>query len=391
VLDALPHKRLSAFYFWYYGLLGITHPFWPIYLSQLNYSATEIGLLLSAVMATRIISPNLWGWLADRTGRRMGTIRLGAFCGTVMFSCIFLVSEFWGMLLVIAGYSFFWNAVMPQFEAVTLDSLGDRPEDYSRIRVWGSVGFIVAVVMGGYWFQERIGDFRVAGVFFLAMLWASTFMINSPARSGERKRGPSFGQVLRQWPVMAFLLASFLVQLAHGIYYTFYSLQLEAAGYSRSQVGYFWALSVIAEIVIFLAMRRLLSNWALRDVLVFSLLLTTLRWLLIGLMPGSLSALIFAQCLHAFSFAACHAISMEYLRRFFAGNLRGRGQAIYTSVSFGAGGAAGALIGGLLWDYSGALTFIFAALVSLAAVAIIQFGLDHRRQRSARMRKLLEG
>jgi MFS transporter, PPP family, 3-phenylpropionic acid transporter len=389
VTSDLPRKRLSSFYFWYYALLGITHPFWPLFLSHRQFSATEIGLLLSVQMGTRIVSPNLWGWLADRTGKRMATIRVGSLLGLVSFCGIFVAESFYGMLVVMAAYSFFWNAVMPQFEALTLDYLKETPQSYSRIRVWGSVGFIAAVVLGGYWFQARIEDFRLAGAAFLAMIWVTTLYLRQPPHQDHHHDGSTFLSVVRQWPVMAFFIVSFLLQVAHGIYYSFYSLYLEDAGYMRSQVGWFWGLSVLAEIGLFLVMHRLLTNWTLWSIFVLSLLLTTFRWLIIAFFEESLAALIFAQCLHAFSFGACHAVAIEYLRRFFTVNHRGQAQAMYTSVSFGAGGALGALSGGLLWDFSGPLVFVVAAGVSLLAALLAYVGLDYRRQTRDEMRALL--
>lgn len=388
---SVPRKRLSAFYFWYYGLLGITHPFWALFLSHRQFTATEIGLLLAVQMGTRIVSPNLWGWLADRTGRRMTTIRLGAFLGFLSFCGIFWVSDFAGMVMVMAAYSFFWNAVMPQFEALTLDYLSDEPQNYSRIRLWGSVGFIAAVVLGGYWFQSRIEDFRVAGALFLAMIWLATLCLKPRQLEHSNGQDGSFLEVLKQKPVIAFLLMSFLLQVAHGIYYSFYSLYLEDAGFLRSQVGWFWGLSVVAEIVLFMMMHRLLSNWSLWNLLLLSLLLTLIRWLMIAFCSDSLGMLIVAQCLHAFSFGACHAVAIEYLRRFFFGCHRGRGQAIYTSVSFGAGGALGALLGGIAWEISGSATFVMAAVVSLFALLVAYFGLDYRRYSSNPLQDALKG
>lgn len=385
----LPYKRLSAFYFWYYGLLGITHPFWPIFLTYKHFSATEIGLLLSAQMGTRIVSPNLWGWLADHTGKRMTTIRLGSFLGFLSFIGIYFASGFWEMLLVISAYSFFWNAVMPQFEALTLDYLADRSSDYSKIRLWGSVGFIIAVILGGYWFEDNIDSFRVAGLFFLAWIWLSTLFLRPSKNHVSDHHDHTFLQALMQTPVLVFLGVSLLLQVSHGIYYTFFSLHLESAGYARSEVGMLWALSVVAEIGLFLVMHRLMTNWSLREIFVFSLLLTTLRWLLIAFFETSLVIIIIAQCLHAFSFGACHALSIEYLRRFFTGSHRGRGQAIYTSASFGAGGATGALIGGFVWDYSHQATFVIAAGLSLAATVVAQFGLNWHRYGNPRLQSLL--
>ena len=260
LITPIPYVRLALFYFWYYGLLGITHPFWPVFLTARHFSPAEIGMLLAVQMGTRIVSPNLWGWLADRSGNRVATIRVGCFLGLLSFVGIFFAEDLWSMMLVIGAYSFFWNAVMPQFEALTLDFLGTQPEQYSRIRLWGSVGFIFAVIGGGYWFENHLEDFRIVGLICLGLIWLSTLLVRQAVHHEAGNGSLSFLQTVMLPPVVVFLLVSFLLQVSHGIYYTFFSLHLEAAGYERPIVGMLWALSVLAEIVLFLFMPRLLTN-----------------------------------------------------------------------------------------------------------------------------------
>ncbi|GIX30519.1 MAG: MFS metabolite transporter [Porticoccaceae bacterium] len=379
--SAFPYTRLAAFYFWYYGLLGLTHPFWALFLAHRGFAPGEIGLMLAVQMGTRILSPNLWGWLADRSGKRLAVIRWGAFLGMASFAGIFLAEGFWGLLAVIAAYSFFWNAIMPQFEALTLEHLGSRAQRYGLVRLWGSVGFIVAVVGGGWWFELRLEDFRHLGFAVLALIWLSTLAVRDPDGGGRVARGTAFAASLRAHPVWAFLLVSFLLQASHGVYYSFFSLHLEEAGYSRSQIGALWALSVLSEIALFLVMHRLLTSWGLRELFCGSLFLAAVRWWLIGAFPGHAALLIAAQCLHAFSFGVCHALSMEYLRRFFPPECRGRGQALYSSVSFGAGGAAGSLLGGVLWEWGQALAFTVAGWLALLAAMLAWRYLDLKGMR----------
>ena len=139
----------------------------------------------------------------------------------------------------------------------------------------------------------------------------------------------------------------FLLQFSHGPYYTFLSVYLEMHGYSRGQTGLLWSLGVVAEVVLFLVMHRLLARFTLRQILLASLALTALRWLLIGAWVDVLPLLIFAQCLHAASFASYHAAAVELVRTLFAGGNEGQGMALYSGISYGAGAASGALVSGL--------------------------------------------
>jgi PPP family 3-phenylpropionic acid transporter len=164
--------------------------------------------------------------------------------------------------------------------------------------------------------------------------------------------------------VWAFLLVCFLLQVAHGPYYTFFSLYLEGLSYSRVTIGQLWALGVLAEVLLFLVMHRLLPRFGVRRIMIVSLWLAVLRWLLIAYGAQSLPVLVFAQCLHAATFGAFHAVSIELIRRNFPAALAGQGQAIYSGISFGAGGAIGAVLSGYLWQQNPQLTFVLASVAS---------------------------
>jgi PPP family 3-phenylpropionic acid transporter len=178
--------------------------------------------------------------------------------------------------------------------------------------------------------------------------------------------------VIRRPVVLAFLGVCFLMLMSHGPYYTFYSIYLENHGYSRGMIGLLWAIGVMAEVIVFLMMHRLLLKIGARQLLLVTLLLTTLRWLLIGFFVDNLSVLFFAQLFHAFSFGVFHAVSISLVHQFFTGSHQGRGQALYASLSFGAGGAAGSLLSGVLWDRIGHVwLFSLAALVAALAFLIV--------------------
>jgi PPP family 3-phenylpropionic acid transporter len=179
--------------------------------------------------------------------------------------------------------------------------------------------------------------------------------------------------VLRRPEVAAFLLACFLMQASHGPYYTFYSIYLEANGYSKTLIGMLWAFAVVCEIGVFLVMRRLLQYVALRVVLLMSFALAALRWLLIGHYPESLAVLIVVQVLHAATFGSFHASAIQMVYRFFTGRHQHRGQAIYGSASFGLGGAVGSFYSGHTWATLGpTISFdIAAALAGLAFVVAL--------------------
>jgi MFS transporter, PPP family, 3-phenylpropionic acid transporter len=358
--------RLSGFYLFYFAVLGALVPYWSLYLQETGFGAAEIGELVAILMATKLVAPYVWGWIADHTGRRIAIIRLASLLAAVVFAGVLVDSSYVWLALVMAGFSFFWNAALPQFEAVTLSHLGAATHRYSGIRLWGSIGFILAVAALG-WVFDRFGVGLLPHILLvlLGAIWLASLFVPEHAGAESAPTHEPLGRVLRRPDVIALLLVCFLMQASHGPYYTFFTLYLEDYGYSRSSIGQLWALGVIAEIGVFLVMHRWLPRFGARQLLLVSLLLTTLRWLLIAGFADSLIVILVAQTLHAASFGIYHAVSIHLIHQFFVGRNQGRGQALYSSLSFGAGGAVGSLAAGYLWVGMGAQwTYVVAAAVS---------------------------
>ena len=367
--------RLSGFYFCYFLALGTIVPYFPLYLQHKGLDPWHIGLLTAVLIATKIVAPNLWGWLADLSQRRMAVIRLGCLLAPLCFTGLFQPLDFSLLLAVVFAYSFFWNAVLAQFEAVTLQYLGRQPEQYSRIRLWGSIGFIVAVTSCGWIFDHYdVGLFAPLVMLGFLAIFVSSWLVDEPPpqASPEAGEGSSpFLARLRERPVQMFLLVCFLMVLSHGPYYTFFTLLMEQQGYRRATTGLLWSLGVAAEVVLFWFMHRLLPRFGLRSLLLVSLVLTSLRWLLLALLPDWLGVMLFSQCLHAFSFAAFHSAAIETVRRWFTVQQSGKAQALYSAVSFGAGNALGALASGAMWSASPALPFLFSSAACVLAAWLV--------------------
>jgi PPP family 3-phenylpropionic acid transporter len=231
--------RLSGFYLVYFAILGVLLPYWGLYLLALGFDPARIGELMAIPQATKLVAPTLWGWLADRSGQRLRIVRGACLAAVVLFAGVYAVGgSYAGLMLVMLGFSFFWNAALPQFEVITLNHLGAEIHRYSRVRLWGSVGFIVAAVGVGF-LVERWGVGLVPALLWglFAVLWGNSLLVPEAAPQVQVRASPPLGQVLRQPAVIAFFTACFLSQAAHGPYYGFFSLYLETLGYARQTIG----------------------------------------------------------------------------------------------------------------------------------------------------------
>lgn len=365
--------RLSGYYFFYFAFVGVMSPYWGLYLKSLSFTALEIGILMSLLQVMRVFAPNLWGWLADHLGRRVAIVQAVALLSLASFVGVFFGQGFWWLFAVMACMSFFWSASLPLVEATTLSHLGEGTARYGHIRLWGSVGFIVAVVGLGYALDVlpvRWLPWAVA-VMMLGIALFARVIPEAAVTPHDNDHLPVW-HVLRRPEVLAFIAGGFLMAAAHGAYYTFYSIYLVDHGYSKGTVGWLWALGVLCEIGVFVWMPRLFKAFSLRHILLASYALAVLRFLMIGWVVDSLPLMLLAQTLHAATFGSHHAAAVAVVHKFFRGRHQSRGQAIYNSISFGGGGTLGGLYSGYTWDTLGpAWTFTLAAACALAAFVLV--------------------
>ncbi|MDP2507029.1 MULTISPECIES: MFS transporter [unclassified Oceanobacter] len=377
--DRQVRQPLAVFYALFFALVGCNAPYWGPYLQSLGFDYGDIGSAIASFSLVRIVAPMLWAHWSRYFHTPLHMARIAGLMTAVCFSAIWLVDGFWPVLGVMLLYGFFWSAMLPQYEVITMHAIANRVEDYSRIRLWGSVGFVITVALLGWLFEYIPVDWLPA-VMLVLMLGV---VVNSwrlkPAADQQPGRDngedSSLWALLTRWPVMAFLLVNLLLQVSHGPLYTFLSIYLDDNGYSSSSIGLLWALGVVAEVILFWRIRWLLQWLNLRHWLLVSLLITALRWLLIAAFPQQLWVLLLAQASHAFTFAMLHAVCIRYVSVLFAAS-HGRGQALYSSAGFGLGGALGAWLSGYFWHLGGEWVFVGAAVVAVLALIVAWKGMN---------------
>jgi len=368
----VPYIRLSAIYFAYFAFVGAFAPYFSLYLKAVGASAWEIGVLISIMQLTRVFAPNFWAWVADHHGRRIALMRASLALAALSFCGIYAVRSFWGIFVVLALLAFFSSAANPLLEATTFSALRGRLERYGTIRLWGSVGFIIAVLAVGA-ALDRLGIenllWMLLGV--LAVTAGLTWLLpgGGEPRPTERER---IWLVLRRPEVLTLLCACFLMSLSHGPLFTFLSIYLTDLAYSKTAIGVLWSLGVIAEIVVFLAAPRWMTRFDPRKILIVSFACAIARFLLIGWGASNVVLVAIAQILHAATFGSYHLAALAVVNAWFTGARQVRGQALYLSLSFGAGGFLGGLASGALWTAIGpSWTFTASSLAAAVGLGVL--------------------
>ena len=369
--------RLSRFYFFYYFFVGLFVPYWGLYLQSKSFTAFQIGILLSLFQISRIFAPNFWGWLADHTNKRARWIRLASFIGCLGYIGIFWADSFFLIFLVMMSMSLFTSSTIPLAESLTLSHLASTNGSYSNIRLWGSVGFIIASFFLGILIDRYSVTILVWALLFtqlIILLLSFSIPDKKFELIGDTKR--SIFKILKKPEVISLLIGCALMVSSHGLLYNFYSIFLKEQGYSSSLIGILWSIGVIFEIFIFILMPKILSKFNLKEVLLISLFLAVIRFFLIGNYVDILWVLILAQILHAATFGSFHVASVELVSVHFNREHHSRGQSIYNSITYGLGGTIGGLGGGIMIDqYGAASTFMLSSILPLIGFIVIFFGL----------------
>jgi PPP family 3-phenylpropionic acid transporter len=378
---SIPYWRLAGIYLAYFAFVGAFAPYFGLYLRAIEQSAWQIGVLLSLVPLMRMTVQYSWAALADRSGWRARLLCITLAAAVVAYLGVFATTSFAGLLVVLAAFAFFSSATMPLMESITLTALQGRVERYGGIRLWGSLGFIAAV-LGVGWVLDRAPIATLLWLILAALAASTAFAFTlrdrpAPARAPHE---PLWRDLMRP-EVVALLAANFCMSFAHGPLYAFFSIYLADANYSKTAIGALWTLGVAAEIGVFLAAPALLKRYSEHAILCISFALAIARFALIGWGIDSPALLVAAQLAHAATFGACHMASVALMSRWFSGARQVRGQAIYLSVSFGAGGFLGAIASGAAWEAVGpAWTYTGASVAAaLGLLLLVHRGGQFRR------------
>jgi PPP family 3-phenylpropionic acid transporter len=335
--------RLAAFYGAVFAVVGVQIPFWPVWLEARGLSAGQIGLVIAASFWPRVITSLMIPHHADRLGQRRRPMTVLAAITLIGVALFAFADRFWMFmgLSLVTGATF--AAILPLGEALALQEAHEHRISYGRVRLWGSITFIVAAIAVGGALQQS-GPEIVLPLLLVALAMTVATCLALPERPRPPRAGPppGLGRLLRQPGLLSFVLAAGLIQASHVVYYGFATLHWRAAGHGEAVIGLLWAEGVVAEIVLFAwagAVLRRLPPLRLAGGL------SVLRWAATAL-STDLAVLIPAQALHAASFGAAHLATVYYLREHTPLELQASAQGFYAAIG-------GALLSGLLTPFGG--------------------------------------
>ncbi len=358
-------NRIRTFYGAYFAAMGLVLPFLPIYLDDRGLSAAAIGFMAGLLALAKVVSPPWVGHFLDRRPQH-GSQRfiMAASCLAALSALLIAFSSDLYLLgTTVLLFGIFWAAVLPLTDGLSVSVSESDQGDYGRLRVWGSIGFVVASLFGGAWLTgENIVSFPylLTGLMIILALAAQGF----PRVETTAERHQSHAA----FPGAFYLLlaVAFIMQVSHGAYYGFFSLYLADAGYSGWQIGFYWVIGVVAEIIVMWRWSKPLQSLAPALIFSLCLLLAALRWLGIALTTDHLF-LAALQLLHAASFAAFHVAAIAWVKRIAPDTRHSAAQGLFSAAGFGLGSTVGIMGCGVIAEVFGYTT----AFYGCAAIALL--------------------
>jgi MFS transporter, PPP family, 3-phenylpropionic acid transporter len=383
----VPFALLSACF---YAHTGFFNPYLPLWLQGQGVSLLAISSLSALQSVTLLIGPYAWGTISDHTGERAKLMLYGALAALVCsIGLWFNPGSGAGGAMQTAGLVWLGtvlfcmlmntSVMMPMNEVATAHLVSNKGGfdggRYGRVRLWGSMGFLLAVFAAGAWY-ERFGMAylpHLTSFWLLAVVLCGLALPDFKDKSARLAEKLPIWPVLRQKPVMWFMASCFFHVLAHVGIYAFFSLYLDSLGYSKTMIGLLWAVGVMAEIGWFYTQGRWLPKLAVSSWLILGSMVMALRMGLTASLAGVLPVILLAQALHAITFAAHHSACIATLSQYFPGRLRARGQAVFTVVAYGVPGVLGGILGGTLGSNHGLSPIYWACVVVSLLAAFCAF------------------
>jgi len=359
--------RFAALFITQFAAVGVMMPFIPPLMTAAGLSAGQVGGVLAAGAAVRLVAGPLGGWLADALGRPRAVMAGGAMLAALAACLYGLAQDLAGLLAANLLMAVGFAAVVPLGDAQALRAAREEGWDYGRVRALGSVAFIVAAGAAG-WLAGQAGASSIAWLLAGCLGLAAAAALAVPASGlAGRRGGLAFGAVMALPGFRRILAAAALIQGSHAAYYAFGSIHWEKAGVPAGTIGLLWAWSVVAEVALFAWGRGLVERLGPRGLALVAAAGGLLRW---GIMAETVAwpALVLAQALHALTFGAMHLATMRVMQASVPPAVAGTAQ---TMLAAGIGGAmmAGTLVSGRVYAAFGAE--VFWAMAGMCVVAMI--------------------
>jgi len=377
---------LRFYYFASFAAFGVYAPFFPRWLEARGVRGLAMGAVAALLPALGVLGPPAVGLLADALGLRGSLLRIACAGAGLAIGALGLAGAagaplgFGAIFAGVLVFAAFRSPMTMLADVVAMERAAGAGTTYGKLRLWGSVGFLLAAVAGGRALDpDRAGALPLAIAALLAATTAAAWSL--PARPDARRLPVlrEAGALLAAPDFAVFLVISLLAQVAHAGHDLCLSLHLRDRGASDAVAGSAWAIGVVFEVGLMVFVDRLVARFSAPRLLVLALFGAAARWALIASV-SSLPALLALQPLHAISFALWWLASLAFVKGRAPARALATAQGLF-SAAVGAGAVLGMLAWGVVYRRAGGVA-VFGAASAIALLAALVASAWSRRARA---------
>lgn len=354
----------SLFYIFVFMTMGIILVFWPLWLSERGLSKSEIGNILSIPPFLMVLVSPAIAFVSEKSGYSRAVLFATALISCGFFFAFYFAEDFYLYLLLQAGASCCFLSLIPLGDSQTLKAVRLYDLNYGRIRLWGSISFIVTSFGVGY-LLDTIDINWTLWLILCALITVAFFSLILPQLPKEQEKSQGNPRIfLRKPSFLFFILGAGMIIGSHAAYYAFGSLYLTSLGYSKSLIGFIWAFGVMAEVILFAFSNKLFKSARSLHLIIIGSIAGMIRWGTLGF-SDSMILIIGIQVLHALTFGLTHLGSMSFITKHAPKDVSASAQSLYSSIANGLMMGLSIFVSGLLFDIDP--SYAFLAMVGMAA------------------------
>ncbi|MAH84216.1 MAG: 3-phenylpropionate MFS transporter [Rhodospirillaceae bacterium TMED8] len=361
--------RFALYYSTAFAVVGILMPFWPLWLQSKGLNVENIGAVMALGIAIKTLTNPMIAGVADVRGERKRIMSILIFLAVLTFALFHNVQGFWGILVITLMFQMCWSPNMPLMESLVMQTAKQNPINYGRVRLWGSMTFILSAWGLGYLLKEQPIDL----VYWGALLFLMTTFFTTLSLPDTRIPRPQKGhqpliRVLGDRTFVSLVIACGLIQSSHAVYYTFGTIHWQTAGHSEPVIGWLWAEGVIAEVVLFIWGAALIKKIGATKLIALGGLAGLIRWVATGL-TDALPALMILQLLHAFTFAATHLGAIYFIANRIDSQNSATAQSVYAGLVMGLALGLSVWVSGMLYANINSDTYhVMAVMAAIGGI-----------------------
>ena len=267
-------------YLGFYSAQAIFGTYLNLYLNDVGFSKTQMGMFTSLSTLLVLIVQPLWGYVSDRSKTKNRILNLLLIAGATTILGFYLNINYWWIMVVNCLFCVFYNPVPPLLDNLSLETLESSKSifDFGHIRLGGTVGYAIGVLTAGQLMQNQYR--RMFYMISLLLLCAFICLQFVPPVMGYRQKAKksSFKELLSDKKIFCFIFMNFIFSLGTVIYYSYYPLYFTTIGGDSQKVGILMFVTAVSEVPFWLIAGRLTERFGYKKMMVVAAVVTGLRW-----------------------------------------------------------------------------------------------------------------